>query len=416
MNIQNSSPSASFPSLLPALGCSASFSSINESITFSNNFTQVIPKGINSLVMKLNLNFNQLNNEESNDLLSFLQSQFEHSPQTSTNDFLGVPQFTNKRLTPFEYSPFYPYKTNYFQTLNYSHEILGLNINNVSTQMTAINGTILDSIEPNTFSTHSSNLLSSYELNCIETLDGNISSLHYHESNSNNDSNYAFSIENTSSEPEQSINLQKNNYLYEKDIYRTYKVNTSDIIVNHDTLVMLGLESTSAHSPNHSYSNGLTSNNQYRHSIYIDNPNECTFYPYAPKVSDGYLNYSMFDFRPSYSTSIEFSPKYKNASITEISQKYNKYGFNPNLCNLSLQFKNRSNIEAKRILLFLESHLGYKKFGFHVNKDYISNNNLNYNFSGDKNKVLYFYCPEWSHTLNYYNNHDINVTFVECLP
>jgi hypothetical protein len=295
--------------------------------------------------------------------------------------------------------------------------MIDLNINNVTAEMTSANVSILDSIEPNPFSTYSSNLLSSYTLTCFENLGDGVSSLHYSESDLDGDGEHSFFIQNTSSTAsQQRINLQKNNYLYEKDIYRSYRVDSSNVTINNGSSALVDIQSTSAHAPSHSYSNGLTSNNQYRHSIYIDNPNECTFYPYAPKVSDGYLNYSMFDFRPSYSTNIEFSPKYKNASITEISQKYNKYGFNPNLCNLSLQFKNRSNIEAKRILLFLESHLGYKKFGFHVNKDYISNNNSDYNSDGDKNKVLYFYCPEWNHTFNYYNNHDINVTFIECLP
>jgi len=430
MNVKNPSNNSSFPNFLPSFGCTASFSSVNESITFADNFKQVLPKGINSLTMKLNLNFNQLTNIQSRELISFFENQFKYKPQSTTNDSQGRPTFDSKRLDAFLYSPFYPYKANHFNCLRYSVNVNRFNVNDVSAELISINNTILDSIEPNVFTTQSRQLMSEYELICTEIIPSDISSLHGssteiipsdisslhgHHSNSTEDKNHVFSLKNQSTDDEKlSISLQEGNYLYEKDTYRSFKLNESLTIGNNST-EQASIQSTSEHPSQHSYNNGLTENNQHRHSIFIDNPNECSFYPYAPRVGDEHLDCKMFDFYPSYSTNIEFSPKYKNANLQEISQRYVKYGFNPNLCNLNLSFNNRSNIEAKRILLFLENHLGYKKFAFHVHSDYVSNNNnTNYNLN-NKNKILYFYCPEWTHTFNYYNNHNINATFIECL-
>lgn len=416
MNVKNPSNNSSFPNFLPSFGCTASFSSVNESITFANNFKQVVPKGINSLSMKLNLNFPQLTNIESRELISFIENQFQYEAQSTTNDSQGRPTFDNKRLDAFLYSPFYPYKTNHFNCLRYSSSTNNFNVNDVSAEFISINNTILDSIEPNVFTTQSRQLMSEYKLTCTEVIPGDISSLHGSHSDLTEDAKHQFSVENTSTNDSRlTISLQEGNYLYEKDTYRSFKVNDPSLTINSNSIQTASIQSTSEHPSLYSYNNGLIENNQHRHSIFIDNPNECSFYPYAPKVSNEHLDYKMFDFHPSYSTNLEFSPKYKNANLQEISQRYVKYGFNPNLCNLNLSFNNRSNIEAKRILLFLENHLGYKKFAFHVHSNYISNNNTNYNVT-NQNKIIYFYCPEWTHTFNYYNNHNINATFIECLP
>ena len=109
----------------------------------------------------------------------------------------------------------------------------------------------------------------------------------------------------------------------------------------------------------------------------------------------------MFDFRPTKTSSLSYSPKYKQSTVTDYYVKYNKYGLNEDFLTLSLNFDARSDLEAKRILLFLESHLGYKKFGFHFQKDY-------------SEKIHYFYCPEWEHTFVYRDNHSIQAKFIEC--
>jgi phage-related protein len=96
-------------------------------------------------------------------------------------------------------------------------------------------------------------------------------------------------------------------------------------------------------------------------------------------------------------------------------KKFNLYGFNPNLSNLKLNFDGRSDKEAKSILLFLESHLGYKKFGFHSLKEYGGNDSDASNSTPHRKTLSFFYCPEWTHTFNYKNNHSISATFIECM-
>ena len=124
----------------------------------------------------------------------------------------------------------------------------------------------------------------------------------------------------------------------------------------------------------------------------------------------------MFDHYPSYAFQIKHSPKYKQSNVIEIYKRFSLYGFNSNLANLSLEFNERTDEDAKRILLFLESHLGHKKFGFHIPQDY-SNNLSSSDFTSPHRKTFStFVCPEWSHTISYKNNNSISATFIECPP
>jgi len=74
-------------------------------------------------------------------------------------------------------------------------------------------------------------------------------------------------------------------------------------------------------------------------------------------------------------------------------------GINKNLLFLNFVLQGRSDKEAKCILHFLEKHRGKDQFRFTPPAPY------------NQNKI--FVCPEWNHTLNFKDNNDISVKFIE---
>lgn len=364
--------------MLPMFGASASFSSLYESITMGDNHSQRFIKGINGLSMNLKMAFTELNDIEAQQLISFLQSKLYYEPQAY--DSKG--HFSNKRIETFLYQPFLPYKQNRFICLSFEHNKQHLNCNNVTANFLAVAPSILNSVESG--AGHNSTIDSTLTLQ-------------------NNRTNFSVSDNN--------VNLPKGSIIYHPNSY-IYGVVQEDFTCNKDNSQDINFSSNQEFSDGEEFSSNQT---PLRNSIYIDNPNDCFYYPYEPSTSSQNLKHRMFDFRPSSQTAITHSPKHKKSTVTDHYIKYNKYGFNANLSNLSVSFSGRSDLEAKRILLFLESHLGYKMFGFHFQKDY-SNALGENNRSPHRKKLSYFYCPEWNHEFIYKDNHTINATFIECLP
>jgi phage-related protein len=140
-----------------------------------------------------------------------------------------------------------------------------------------------------------------------------------------------------------------------------------------------------------------------RSSIYIDKPNEIQKYPY--------LRLRNLEQRPSQTFSIDHSPDHIQSEFTKVYNKKFKRGINQNLSTFNITFNQRSDKEAKDILQFLESHLGYKKFRFQMPRPYLSDTEYHTSLSGKSSCV--FYCPSWTHVVKYKNNHTINATFIE---
>ena len=51
------------------------------------------------------------------------------------------------------------------------------------------------------------------------------------------------------------------------------------------------------------------------------------------------------------------------------------------------------------LVKFLDSKIGYRVFDYTLPQPY--------------NKKIKVYCPEWSHTYNFANNHDIKAKFIQ---
>jgi len=388
-------------SILPSFGSSAEFSSISQKITYANNLTFRGSIGINNLSMKLNLSFNELTDDQSNNLISFLQSKFYYEQQTYSSDG----SFSNKRITPFSYLPFYPYRLNNFICLSFKHDKIHYNVNNIRAEFTSIGCTTLDSVEPG--AGLNNQISSNYEATQVSLgVNNGVRTINIDNTSDNNTVISVFDGK--------TVFFTNGNYTIFPVISRVgSNPSSSPYSISSNSNINLNVADPLVLFLN--YNDGHLQNNNLRHSIYIDTPSDCSFYPYKPITSDGEIDFRMFDFRPSQSMSLSSSPKYKSSSADDFYVKFNKYGFNPNLSNISLSFTGRSNLEAKRILLFLESHLGYKKFGFHFQKDYSNAPSDDQNTSPHRSRLAYFYCPEWSHTFVYNNNHTISATFIECL-
>ena len=118
--------------------------------------------------------------------------------------------------------------------------------------------------------------------------------------------------------------------------------------------------------------------------------------PYSTDLNNHWTQ--KFYFSPDLAQSLNFdSTKYKNDLSSFY--LYQNVGINPNSFNFDLQFNNRSDKEAQAILHFLENHNGVELFQYDVFTPY----------TGTRS----FYCPEWSHTFNFKDNHSIQAKFIE---
>jgi phage-related protein len=375
MDIQHNS--FDFSSVRPTFGATATFSANIKYLDHSDGYSQTLSQGLNFINMSYGLNLQNLTDEESQNVVSFLQSQFYYEPQ----QYDGDGSFSNKRVDPFEFQPNFPYKKLNFNCLSFNHSKPQYNINNISAQLTCVAPSILDSVESSV--DYNSNIDSLININ--STL-------------SPSDQNQNINITNGNSN---SYTLQEGNYIYASGDYRNAEITSvSPMQVN----APVGMPASTVKSQH----------NNYRNSIFIDSPNDCSLYPHKPIHDNTELDLKFFDFRPTLGIEIAHAPKFKQSSAHDIYKKTNKYGYNPNLKKFSFTFDKRSGEEAKSILLFLESHLGYRKFAFHLQKDYNNKNHDSRSTTPHRSDLSFFYCPEWSHTFVYHENHTVAATFIEC--
>ena len=140
-----------------------------------------------------------------------------------------------------------------------------------------------------------------------------------------------------------------------------------------------------------------------RKNIYVDDANEICSYPY--------LKVRSLDFLPSFGFSIQNTPKHMQTAFTEVYKKYTKIGMNQNLVTANIIFEQRSDKEAKEILQFLESHLGYRKFRFQLPRPFVKD--FDPLTAPASPNTSTFYCPSWQHTVVFKDNNTISCTFIE---
>ena len=277
--------------LISSFGTQASFSSINDQITMGDNYSQIMIKGINALTMSLGVQFQNLTNDEAENAVSFLQSQFDYEAQNYSNEG----KFTNKRIEPFDFQPPFPYKKQKVICTNFTHEKQAFNINSISATFLCIGSSILDSVEASLG--HNPNI--SAQLNFVGPLSASNSSQSAVISSSDN-----------------FCSLNDNNVIYNAIDYRVAEVQSFANIQNG------GAAAVNLKAP-FGFPNGFTTSQHtnLRHSIYINEPNDCSFYPYASKYKGSTIPFRCFNFRPSNFVPIQNSPKYKDSNITDFYKK-----------------------------------------------------------------------------------------------
>lgn len=129
---------------------------------------------------------------------------------------------------------------------------------------------------------------------------------------------------------------------------------------------------------------------------YSGNTSSKNISPYSDGSTNNWTQ--KFYFSPDLVESLNFeSLMYKN----DLGNFYlnQSVGLNPNFFDLQLSFNNRSDKEAKAILHFLENHNGLDLFEYDMFPPYTG--------------TRAFFCPEWSHTYNFADNHTIKARIVE---
>ena len=138
-------------------------------------------------------------------------------------------------------------------------------------------------------------------------------------------------------------------------------------------------------------------------SMYIEEPEEVLWYPW--------LRLRSFPFKASSSLDVIQAPRHVNDSFTSYYKKLYKAGPNQNLLQLRVSFDYRTERETKEILLFLEQHLGYKRFRFQIPRPYTKGDTAAATLA--EKRISMFFCPEWSHSVVFKNCHRIEATFIE---
>jgi phage-related protein len=160
------------------------------------------------------------------------------------------------------------------------------------------------------------------------------------------------------------------------------------------------------------YRNDLT-NFDYHDVVYFDSSsfNSRGYYFYTgsynlrrlsldnnPTGANSYFTKNFY-FKPDLDYDLNSQLRLITQEYKSSTKQYLKDGINYNVLEFNLKFSNRSNKEALAILKFFDDKAGFKTFDYTLPQPY--------------NKTILVYCPEWGHTYNFYNNHDITAKFIE---
>lgn len=106
-----------------------------------------------------------------------------------------------------------------------------------------------------------------------------------------------------------------------------------------------------------------------------------------------------FYFKPDLDFSIPVATRFVKNEFDMTAPAFENDGINKTVLTFDFNFTNRSDKEAIALLKYLDDKAGFKIFEMNLPDPY--------------NKTINVYCPEWSHTYKFYNNHDISAKFLE---
>lgn len=119
---------------------------------------------------------------------------------------------------------------------------------------------------------------------------------------------------------------------------------------------------------------------------------------YSPTGNNSYFTREFY-FKPDIDYNINENIRLRTTEYKNSTKEYSKDGINYNMLEFDLKFSKRSTKEARALLKFLDDKAGYKVFNYTLQQPY--------------NKNIQVYCPEWTHSYDFYDNHTINAKFIQ---
>tara|TARA_B100001094_G_scaffold253969_1_gene252549 strand:- start:17882 stop:20329 length:2448 start_codon:yes stop_codon:yes gene_type:complete len=361
----------------PDYGSTVNFKSSNKEVEMGNGYKIVTPSSVNSLLMSVDMKFKNRSNRESNAIIHFVENHLGQLEKDKTSPNLAYTQ----GISGFHWdgeSSFHPYDTvenqsKTFYCTEFSHNLAFENSNNIDLTLRNLDSSLLRKTVQGGWMVGGGEEYDSsttYEKNDFALYTGNMQ-YYYWEGDSPGNTAPAGQNSSWTREGGQYYDVKGIDYARyvddHPDLAEHFAVNS--------TLNGVSYPAKQNWGEAHYLAYGQYETRQVHSSSWTRD----------------------FFWKPSLGLTVSQKPRMKIAGLKNgYSQIYND-GINESLLELNLNFKNRSDHEARAILHFLEQKLGYLPFGFIPPAPY--------------NRFQNFICEAWSHTYNYKNNHDISAKF-----
>jgi len=365
----------------PDYGAKFSFSNDVRVKNFGDGYNRTYIQGLNSMRLSIAYSFSNLTTKKASAIIHFLQQVSELRSSSFTADDKGNP-LSSSLIDYFNLELPFPYKQKLVTVEDFSHKENYINNHSLDISFICDKESILDNLE--SYKGFNSNL------DIRSSFGDNPTSL-----SSNVEINMDLNDRLSASSPEKQGVLLKNYVKVNLNAF-DQEANVVGITPDFDYQTIPPFNDMEIIFP------FIIQANLNRSSIFIDDVGEIEYYPYDEVRS--------FTFSPDINFSINFKSLDKQITLENNYSLFVKNKMHSSLMSISLSFSRRSDQELKSILYFLESHLGYIPFRFKVPENY---NKINENENFKKNIKRAFYCPKWTHSYNFKNNHSIKTDFIE---
>lgn len=401
----------------PSYGAGAQFNGINYSLLKEEGESFDLSQGINALPMNLGLTFSNRTDKETRAIIHFLQEKYFQYKSIYSLGYKGDRPST-ATVGSFKFSPGGIYKPDqHFLCSTFGHDLEIRNNNTITAEFENITASELESVSSfNGYNPRTDLLLyikfgglAPYSVDFVKDTPKTLSIYTSTDGNSGveppvgsaNCQSFKISLPpgSTTIDPIDSEGRDRVTFLRN---YRKVKL-SSTVTAASTTITLTPLATFTLSSASTPYFPFIIPCARGANSIYIDDADEAVWYPW--------LKLRSFPFKPSYEQSIGDTPRHAVTSYTEFYKKLYKVGPNQNLLTLNLTFDYRTEKEAKEILLFLEQHLGYRRFRFQLPRPYVKGDVPHATLA--EKRISMFFCPSWDHEITFKDCHRVSATFIE---
>jgi len=401
----------------PSYGSSASFRGTNFTLEKEEGERFDIAQEINALPMSLSLKFDERNDKEARAIIHFLQEKYFQYQGIYNLDYTGNRNELSE-VGSFKFSIGKPYKDEqHYVCREFKDNVDARNNHSISASFENLYGSTLSSVSSHNAYNPRLDFLSyikfggsaPYSQQFVEGVPVTLSIYTSTDANggvppsvgSENCQSFGVQFPTGVSQVE-TTDAEGNDRIFYLQNYR--KVTLSSVVTFASTTITITpLETFTINSAITPFFPILIPCVTGQQSIYLDKPQEVLWYPW--------LRLRSFPFKASYALDIAQQPRHAGISFVDYYKKLYKVGPNQNLFTLQVQFQYRTEEEAKEILLFLEQHLGYRRFRFQLPRPYIKGDTPEATLC--EKRISMFFCPEWTHEIRFKDCHLITATFIE---